>query len=103
MNKIVIENEKGWNGAIIDRNCDFEKFYYVADLMQREFDIKFSDKLNDFDTLYWDFSYKENLLTLHYNIYLGVSIHPKNLKHATASENDMVIELGQRIANRTKD
>lgn len=77
MNKIIIKNEKGWNEAIIDSNCDFDKFYYVADLMQREFDIKFSDKLNDFDTLCWDFSYQGSLLTLYYNIYLGISILPK--------------------------
>ena len=100
MNKLKIEKEKGWNEAIIDGNCDFDKFYYVAEILEKDFNIKFTDKLNDFDTIYWDFSYNGNLLTLHYNIYLGVSIYPGKLKQATALENDAVVGLAQVIFDK---
>ncbi|HKZ67084.1 MAG TPA: hypothetical protein VJ111_12035, partial [Chitinophagaceae bacterium] len=85
---------------IIHGNCDFDKFYYVAEISEKDFNIKFTNKLNDFDTIYWDFSYNRHLLTLHYNIYLEVSIHPEKLRQATTFENDTVVGLGQVIFNK---
>jgi len=39
-------------------------------------------KTDDFDSLMWDFIFKGHILTLHYNIYTGISIYPrKSGKH----------------------
>jgi len=36
--------------------------------------------VDDTETLNWDFKYKEQMLTLHYNIFEGVSIYPQQIK-----------------------
>lgn len=91
--KPKLETDKGWTESIIDDYCEFEKFYSVADVLSNHFNLTFSNKVNDFDTLYWDFEYKGNELVLHYNVYLGISIFPKALKSATESDNSSVVEI----------
>jgi hypothetical protein len=91
--KPKIETEKGWTEAIIDNDCEFSKFYIVADLLLSEFNLTFSNKLNDFDTLCWDFEYKGNYLVLHYNIYVGISIFPREFKSASQTDNESVVEI----------
>ena len=91
--KPKLETEKGWTEAIIDDDCELSKFYTVADLLSGVFNLTFSNKLDDFDTLYWDFEYKGNNLVLHYNIYLGVSIFPRAFKSATQADNEAVAEI----------
>lgn len=101
--KPKIETEKGWTEAIIDGDCGFSKFYDVADLLLSEFNLTFSNMLNDFDTLYWDFKYNGNDLVLHYNIYLGVSIFPRAFKSATQKENEAVIEISTLVFQKLID
>ena len=92
--KLKIEKQKGWTEAIIDDDCGYEKFYTSADLLEKNFNLTFTKKLDDFDTLYWDFEYLGSKLTLHYNIYLGVSVFPTEFKNATQTDNEQVAELG---------
>ena len=101
--KPKIETEKGWTEAIIDDDCEFSKFYSVADLLSSEFNLTFSNKLNDFDTLYWDFEYKGNDLVLHYNIYLGISIFPRAFKSATQTDNESVVEISSLLLQKLND
>lgn len=101
--KPKIETEKGWTEAIIDDDCEFSKFYTVADLLSSEFNLTFSNKLNDFDTLYWDFEYKGNDLVLHYNIYLGISIFPRAFKSATQTDNESVAEISTLLFQKLFD
>lgn len=92
--KLKIEIQKGWTEAIIDDDCGYEKFYTCADLLEKNFNLTFTKKLDDFDTLYWDFEYLGSKLTLHYNIYLGVSVFPTEFKNATQTDNEQGAELG---------
>lgn len=101
--KPQLETEKGWTEAIIDNDCEFSKFYEVADLLSGGFNLTFSNKLDDFDTLYWDFEYKGNNLVLHYNIYLGVSIFPRAFKSATQTNNEAVIEISTLLFQKLID
>lgn len=96
---IQVNTDKGWTESIIYENCDFDKFYTAADILKNNFNVQFTNKLNDFDTLYWDFLIDSNCLTLYYNIYLGLSIYPTNFKEATKEENQAVIEVGQNLSN----
>ncbi len=100
---ITINKEKGWIEAIIDGNCDFSKFYEAANILEKDLKVSFTSKLNDFDTLYWDFIYKESQLTLHYNIYLGLSVFPKEFKSASISDNAYAGEIGQWLFERLKN
>lgn len=40
------KKEKGWTEANIDSNCDFDKFYNAAEILGKDFNIKFTNKLN---------------------------------------------------------
>jgi hypothetical protein len=48
---------------------------------------------------YWDFIYKERQLTLHYNIYVGVSIFSKSLTNATSLDNQIVLDLSKTLSD----
>lgn len=101
--KLKLETDKGWTEAIIDEGCEFEKFYSVANVLSNHFNLTFSNKLDDFDTLYWDFEYNGTKLVLHYNIYLGISIFPKTLKSANEKDNSSVIEISTSLSLRLID
>ncbi len=101
--KPKLETEKGWTEAIIDDDCEFSKFYTAADLLSSDFNLTFSNKLNDFGTLYWDFEYKGNDLILHYNIYLGITIFPRAFKSATQTENESVVEISTLLFRKLID
>jgi len=101
--KPKLETDKGWTEAIIDDDCEFEKFYSVADVLSNSFNLTFSNKLNDFDTLHWDFEYKGNELVLHYNSYLGISIFPKAFKSATETDNLSVVEISTLLFQKLID
>ena len=95
-----IISEKGCNEVIIKDDCDFETFYKVANFLENEFKIEFSRKLNDLDSIYWDFIYKKQEFTLYYNIYLGISIFPTALKEASVLANEMVIEISRLLIDK---
>lgn len=63
--------------AVIDDNCGMKKFYSIANVMARELKVKFVGKEDESDIVEWHFKYKGQALTLHYNIYNGVSIFNK--------------------------
>ena len=101
--KPKLETDKGWTEAIIDDDCEFEKFYSVADVLSNQFNLIFSNKLNDFDSLYWDFKYKGSELVLHYNIDLGISIFPRSFKSATETDNLAVEEISTLLFQKLID
>jgi len=90
---LTLRNEFGCTEAVIAENCGFDKFYKVADLLAEKIKIKFTNKIDDSDTSYWDFLFKGHKLTLHYNIYDGVSIFPRNWKDSPRRDSDAVREL----------
>jgi Protein of unknown function (DUF3630) len=67
--------------AVLDDNCGFQKFYKVAQTISEKLKLKFVRKEEDSDTMDWDFHYKGRPLTLHFNIYTGLSILPAKQKH----------------------
>ena len=101
--KPQIKTTAGWTELVIDDDCEFDKFYRTAKLLKTEFKLRFTNKIDDYDTLYWDFKYKTNKLVLHYNIYLGISIFPLAFKEATESDNASVIEIGTLLFQKLID
>ncbi|MCO5241354.1 MAG: DUF3630 family protein [Chitinophagaceae bacterium] len=90
---LTLRTDYGCTEAVIDKNCGFDKFYGVAGLLTDKLQVRFTNKIDDQDTSYWDFNYKGHKFTLHYNIYNGVSILPVRLRRAAAMENEAIKEL----------
>jgi hypothetical protein len=88
-------NDAGTVEAVIDDNCGIKKFYSIANTLSKELKVKFSEKLDEFDSIAWNFKYKGHPLKLHYNIYNGVSISPTNVK-----DNHLVTELASLLKGK---
>ncbi len=94
-----IDNSKGWTEAIVAENCSKQTFLKIAGIIQMSLDVFFQNKVSDTDSIYWDFTYKEIELTLHYNTYVGISIFPKALTIATNSDNQVVLDLSKTLSD----
>ena len=83
----------GGTEAVIDDNCGISKFYLIADVLTEQLKVTFLNQVDDVDTLDWDFKYKNQVLTLHYHTFNGVSIlpHTKGLP----KENEAVKEVAR--------
>lgn len=95
--------KNNYTEIVLDDNCEWDKLYEIVDILTNKYKIKFIAKINDFDTAYWDFKYKKSTLTLHYNIYLGVSIFPRNLELSTDTDNANTIEISNLLLNDLKN
>jgi hypothetical protein len=87
----------GCTEAIIDDDGGLKRFYQVAEILSSDFHIDFRKKEDDFDSIDWNFNFHGSSLTLHYNIYTGVSLYPTHTKNAAKSENKAVVELANVI------
>jgi hypothetical protein len=81
--------------AVIDDNCGMKKFFNIANTLAKELKIKFTNKEDNSDTIDWFFNYKGHPLSLHYNIYNGVSICTTDRK-----DNEVVNELATMLEKR---
>ncbi|MFT3979884.1 MAG: hypothetical protein QM687_05395 [Ferruginibacter sp.] len=72
----ALKTQTGATEAVIDDNCGISKFYAIANALAEDLHVQFMNQVDDAETLDWDFKYKDSLLTLHYNIFNGVSIFP---------------------------
>ncbi|MEO6453378.1 MAG: hypothetical protein ABIN97_04865 [Ginsengibacter sp.] len=86
----------GGTEAVIDDNCGISKFYLIADALTNHPGINFLNQVDDEETLDWDFKYKNYFLTLHYNIFNGVSILPHTIK-GLQKENEAVMEVARLL------
>ncbi|WP_207495382.1 hypothetical protein [Aridibaculum aurantiacum] len=91
----LLTTAQGSLEAVIDDNCGMKKFLNIANTLSDELAINFSNKFDNSDSVDWMFLYKGHLLTLHYNIYNGVSICSDDSKH-----NDAVNELARLLEQR---
>ena len=85
--------------AVIDDNCGISKFYAIAQTLAADLQIKFLNQVDDSETLNWDFHYQNQLLTLHYNIYNGVSVFPLHIKNMQ-QENNAVLAIAQFLERK---
>jgi len=84
----------GGTEPVIDDNCGISKFYSIAGTLADHLKVKFLNQVDDAETLDWDFKYKNILLTLHYNIFNGVSIVPHRID-STEKVNKAVTEVAK--------
>ena len=98
--RLTLRTDFGCTEAIIDDDCGLKRFYEVANILSDDLEIRFTQKEDDFDTLTWNFAYKNHVLTLHYNIYTGISIYPFKFREAPRKDNDAVIEVAKFLENK---
>lgn len=97
---LVLRTEFGCTEAIIDDDCGLKRFYQVANILADGLSIKFTNKEDDFDTLTWDFVFRNHILTLHYNIYTGIAIYPRKCREALRKDNDAVVEVAKFLEKK---
>lgn len=97
---LTLRTDFGCTEAIIDDDCGLKRFYEVANILSDDLEINFTRKEDDFDTLTWDFLYRGHILTLHYNIYTGISIYPGKFREAPRKDNDAVIEVAKFLEKK---
>jgi len=87
-----LKTKSGGTEAVIDDNCGISKFYAIAHTLSDQLQVIFMNQVDDSETLDWDFKYKDQFLTLHYNIFEGVSIFPQQIK-SVKNDNLAVMEV----------
>ncbi|ULQ55012.1 hypothetical protein KJS94_10215 [Flavihumibacter rivuli] len=96
----LIHRNAGYTEAVIDEDGGLKRFYEVANLLVDGLKIRFSSKLDDFDSLIWDFLYKGHPLSLQYNIYTGIVLYPKETKAAVKTDNKAVEEVASFLESQ---
>jgi len=90
---LTLRTTLGCTEAVIADDGGLKQFYHIADVLSNDFKVNFSNKEDDFDTIDWEFKFKGHYLTLHYNIYNGISIFPTKTRDALNKDNRAVVEL----------
>ena len=94
-----LKTTNGGTEAVIDDNCGISKFYAIASTLADDLKVNFLNQVDDADSLDWDFSYRNQFLTLHYNIFNGVSIYPQHVKN-NKKDNSAVMEVANFLMHR---
>lgn len=95
----ALKTKSGATEAVIDDNCGISKFYAIANTLADHLQVQFMNQVDDADTLDWDFKYKDQFLTLHYNIFNGVSIYPQQ-QNCKKKEHKLVMEVANFLVNQ---
>ena len=90
-----LKNRNGNTQAIIDDSCGISKFYAIANTLTKQLQVIFLNQVDDSENLDWDFNYRNQLLTLHYSTFEGVSISPRQVNKGLTKENNAVLEVSQ--------
>ena len=97
---LTLRTNLGCTEVVIDDDGGLKRFYQVADILSEDLKVKFSNKEDDFDTIDWEFKFKGHNLTLHYNIYNGISIFPTKTRDALNKDNKAVVELAGMLEGK---
>lgn len=95
----LITNDRGFEEIEIANNTGFENFYLFAGQLMEITGIRYESKLDDFDSLYWDFSYRGIGMTLHYNVFLGTCIFLRKTVDASPEEKAALRKLSELLLN----
>lgn len=76
-----------YSEILITEQTDNELFKRLAGRMISEFKAINIDKINDLDSICWDFKIKSEIITLYQHTFIGISIFPKDLNNASKRAN----------------
>lgn len=89
---------KAYSEILMTEQPDSALFKRLADRIVSEFKATIIEQINDMDSAYWDFQVQSEVITLHQQTYLGISVFPRDLENASISAN----ELAEKIAFKLK-
>jgi len=82
--------------TIIDDGASLQQFYLLTNQLSRNKRVRFTGKLDEADTIDWNFKYRGYPLTLHYNIYNGVTLSQQSGKDLKVVNEVAVILKGRQ-------
>jgi hypothetical protein len=97
---LTLRTNLGCTEVVVDDDGGLKRFYQVADILSEDLKVNFINKEDDFDTIDWEFKFKGHNLTLHYNIYNGISIFPTKTRDALNKDNKAVVELAGMLEGK---
>lgn len=97
---VTLRTNLGCTEAVIAEDGTLNLFYQVASIINQDLRIKFLNKEDEFDSIRWDFKFRGYPLTLHYNIYNGISVFPTKTRDAMSKESKAAVELAGILENK---
>jgi hypothetical protein len=97
---VTLRTNLGFTEAVIAEDGTLNLFYQVGAILQEDLRIKILNKEDEFDSISWDFKFKGYLLTLHYNIYNGISLFPARTRDTLAKDNKATVELANILEEK---
>lgn len=97
---LTLRTSLGCTEAVLADDGSLNLFYQVAGFINEDLRIKFLNKEDEFDSINWDFKYKGHQLTLRYDIYNGISVHPTKTNAALPKDNLAVVELANILEGK---
>lgn len=97
---LTLRTSLGCTEAVLADDGNLSLFYQIAGIINDDLRIKFLNKEDDFDSINWDFRYKGHLITLRYDIYNGISIHPTRAGAAQPKDNLAVVEMANILEGK---
>lgn len=73
------------------------RFLHFTKKIEKELNVSFTEKIDDFDSLFWIFEYKSCKMVVSYDVFHGISIYPKNAKMATEEDNLKIYDLKEAL------
>ena len=90
-------NRKTYSEILISDKPDNKIFRNLYRRLKSQYNAVPIVELEDFDCKYYDFKIGNCVLTLHLQIYIGITIFPKELDNATQEENLLVETIGMKL------
>lgn len=82
--------------TVIDEHGSLQKFYLLTDRLSKTRFVRFTNKLDEADSIEWHFKYHGHPLTLQYDIYNGVTLTPQTSKDVSAATK-LAVKLKQAV------
>lgn len=90
----------GYTEAVIDDDCGPARFYEVATMLASDLHVHFLTKKQDADSLLWEFDFKEQVMSLHYNVYTGISVFQQCITEPRKKEQPAVVEVAEFLESK---
>jgi len=67
----------------VSDSSDWDLFNRLAEVLEKELQGQWIEKLDGLDQRYWDLNAKEGRITLHLEHYLGITVYPFDQENAS--------------------
>jgi len=97
---LTLRTTLGCTEAVIDGDGGLKRFYQIAGILSDDLSVSFTNKVDDFDEINWEFQLNHYQLTLQYSIYNGILLFPTKMSDARKRDNEGVVELANVLQGK---